>query len=235
MKAIICSLLFYCGMAFGQDEPSKAKIFTFTPFAWKTGKVNGVAFGLGHFNWLRPMVRPGKTKEINGLNLEVNPFAPLMLLMFESPFDKPDENVAVRVNGLHLSTIGFDGRVKMNGLAVSLYSKGAGTNGLSVTGTYNCTAKLNGLHIAGITNFSDSSNGVLIAPFNYAEKFNGFEIGVVNQSFSFKGASIGFVNIADVSMTGIQIGLINISGKNKGLQLGLWNKNAKRSLPLINW
>ncbi len=235
MRTAILFMVLWSGLAFGQSvKDEKVKVFSFTPLGWKTDKVNGLAFGLGHFSFTEPVKKPEKIRVTNGLNLEVNPFGAL-LLMFQNPFDEPDKIIAMQVNGLHISTSGFDGRVQMNGLSVSLYSMGAETNGVSITGTFNCMAKLNGFHIAGMVNSSNGSTGFLIAPFNYAESFNGLEIGVVNQSLTFKGAAIGIVNIADMSMTGIQIGLINISGKNKGLQIGLWNKNAKRSLPIINW
>jgi hypothetical protein len=34
---------------------------------------------------------------------------------------------------------------------------------------------------------------------------------------------------------GLQIGFVNKTIKLKGFQIGLWNKNGERSLPLINW
>jgi hypothetical protein len=34
---------------------------------------------------------------------------------------------------------------------------------------------------------------------------------------------------------GVQIALFNSSMNFKGIQIGLWNKNQKRSLPFINW
>lgn len=36
-------------------------------------------------------------------------------------------------------------------------------------------------------------------------------------------------------MKGVQIGLVNNAAKLRGFQIGLWNTNQKRSLPLFNW
>jgi hypothetical protein len=36
-------------------------------------------------------------------------------------------------------------------------------------------------------------------------------------------------------MRGLQIGIFNASKHTKGVQLGIWNKNEKRKLPIINW
>lgn len=34
---------------------------------------------------------------------------------------------------------------------------------------------------------------------------------------------------------GLQIGIRNKSDNMKGIQIGLWNVNGKRKLPIINW
>jgi hypothetical protein len=236
MKKIFIFLILIVSVSmFSQStDAKKTRVFSFSPIRWDIEEVNGMAFGLGHYKFVKP-ADPDKAIKINGFNLELNPFSPVILLLYQSPFNEAEEFVNIQMNGLHLSTGGFNGRVTLNGVGISLYHMGNKSNGLTLNGSYNVTKELNGLHIAGLSNYSDVSKGVLISPFNYAESFHGVGIGVVNQSTHFKGAAIGMINIADESMTGIQIGLINISGKNKGLQVGLWNMNAKRSLPIINW
>ena len=36
-------------------------------------------------------------------------------------------------------------------------------------------------------------------------------------------------------MRGLQIGVVNKSKNLRGIQIGIWNVNQKRRLPLINW
>ena len=67
-----------------------------------------------------------------------------------------------------------------------------------------------------------SGNGMMISGVvNYAQQFNGMQISLSNH-INNRGA-------------GLQIGLFNRAKNFRGIQLGLWNKNDKRSLPIINW
>jgi hypothetical protein len=36
-------------------------------------------------------------------------------------------------------------------------------------------------------------------------------------------------------MSGLQIGIVNKSKNLRGIQIGIWNVNQKRKLPLLNW
>ncbi len=36
-------------------------------------------------------------------------------------------------------------------------------------------------------------------------------------------------------MKGLQIGVVNKAKRLRGIQLGIWNINERRKLPLINW
>jgi hypothetical protein len=79
--------------------------------------------------------------------------------------------------------------------------------GVSINGGICGATKAHGLLISGISNFT--------------EEFMGLEISSLR-------------NIA-VRGRGLQIGLLNMCKNLKGFQLGLWNINSKRKLPIINW
>ena len=81
------------------------------------------------------------------------------------------------------------------------------TNGLNLGVMGNVNYKINGVNIAGLVNYTQIQNG---------------------SQFSLFGNYAGTIN-------GLQIGLVNNAKRLKGFQIGLWNKNNKRSLPLINW
>lgn len=59
--------------------------------------------------------------------------------------------------------------------------------------------------------------------------------GIYNINTSINGLAISLICNKNRDCTGLEIGLINNSLKLRGLQIGLWNKNQKRSLPLLNW
>ncbi len=79
--------------------------------------------------------------------------------------------------------------------------------GLSINGGISSVVESTGLHISGIINTIGEFRGVAIS-------------GILNRSIKGRG---------------LQIGLLNHCKDLKGIQLGLWNVNGKRSLPFINW
>lgn len=196
-----------------KTDSLNSQLFSLSPISKNVDKVNGMAFGVGHlFDRKSPAT-------INGLNLEINPLVPLVLL-FLDPDKSDNKNVKIKHNGLHIAVGGFSGGVIHNGLGVSVYNITNSCNGVCVTGLYNVSKSLNGLHIAGLTNSTDKAAGLLISTINSADLFKGVQIGGYNKSND---------------MAGLQIGLYNHAKKIKGLQIGLWNTNGKRSLPFINW
>ncbi len=226
-------LLFFTSGAYSQvTDTLRVKIFSFTPVSNKIDKVNGLALGIGHM-WSPLLNKKEQDVKVNGLNLEVNPLTPLFILFLDP--NKVDNSPITTINGLHVSTAGFIGGSKINGINLSIYNVGIAANGLGVTGLYNVTGKLNGLHIAGINNTADEANGFLISFSNSADIFKGVQIGAINISdVSMKGLQLGGYNGAG-NMTGVQIGICNKAKKVKGLQIGLWNINEKRSLPFFNF
>jgi hypothetical protein len=59
--------------------------------------------------------------------------------------------------------------------------------------------------------------------------------GAQNVTYEFSGVVITGLRNRAIKGSGAQIGLLNICKHLKGVQIGLWNVNSKRKLPLINW
>ncbi len=67
-------------------------------------------------------------------------------------------------------------------------------------------------------------------------KTNGLTISLVmNKHYISNGLTFALIGNHDTKCNGVQIGLINSAVDLKGLQIGLWNKNQKRNMPIINW
>lgn len=79
--------------------------------------------------------------------------------------------------------------------------------GVSINGGICTVTQANGLVITGFQNITGEFNGVMVTAL---------------RNRSVKGR-------------GLQVGLLNICKDFKGIQIGLWNVNSKRRLPLINW
>jgi hypothetical protein len=230
MKNLLSILLVSVSCFAQQTDTLKTTVFSFTPVSKKIDRVNGLALGVG----LALELKPAKPVTVNGLNLEINPLSPLIVLFLDPDYKYNDAPVAT-VNGLHISTGGFMRNAALNGLGIALYSIGAKSNGMSITGIYNANRVMNGLHISGMVNSSQTARGLFIATFNYSENFGGLMLGGYNRADYFKGLSLGVANVDYKEMSGVQIGLFNRSKKVTGLQIGLWNINEKRSLPFINF
>lgn len=81
---------------------------------------------------------------------------------------------------------------------------------------------INGLDLNASGSFDSKTNGVTIS-------------AVMNKHYFVNGLTIGIIGNHDTKCHGIQVGLINSCKQLKGFQFGLWNKNQKRSFPIINW
>ena len=99
---------------------------------------------------------------------------------------------------------------KINGLQLSLINmEPTITNGLeiNVSSNINTYAVINGVSVSPFFNLHHEMKGVSVAPL----------------------ANIGH------KCRGLQIGLYNKCEDFRGIQIGGWNENGKRKLPLINW
>lgn len=95
-------------------------------------------------------------------------------------------------------------------------------HGLSMSFGGEADVEIRGVSIAG---------GITIAT-----RLFGFSItGVYSRCDEFRGIVISGLNNIAQSGKGLQIGLFNYCRDLKGIQLGVWNKSGKRTLPFINW
>lgn len=203
----------------GVNRNDSIKIFSLSPVSRRVNRVNGFALGVGHYENHRITFQ-----KINGLNIEASPISLALItfglnIPFEGLFVGINDNLLsntafmddetktyIQINGINISSGGFMGGAKMNGLNISVLTAMNQMNGLSINAAVIGTKKFNGVSLAGIANISDYGNGIQIAPSNVCRNHKG-----------------------------IQIGLFNHSKNLRGLQLGLWNSNGKRKLPFINW
>jgi hypothetical protein len=81
---------------------------------------------------------------------------------------------------------------------------------------------VNGLDCNLTGSFDSKTNGVTISLF-------------VNRHLTSNGVTFGLLGNHDVECHGLQIGLFNSTNELRGIQIGLWNRNEKRALPLVNW
>ncbi|KFF18109.1 hypothetical protein [Chryseobacterium sp. JM1] len=99
---------------------------------------------------------------------------------------------------------------KINGMQLSIVNmEPTVTNGLELSLSSNISAPsvTNGMAVSPLYNFHHTTKGVVISP------------------------------LANVSQKcrGVQVALINVCKDSRGIQIGFWNENEKRKLPLINW
>lgn len=212
---ILLMLITFNGFAQQQDT-LRTQVFSLTPLAKNTDKVNGFAFGLGHL-WHKD---DKKRITVNGLNVELNPFLPLSVL-FLDPSKASDEDQYVTINGLHVSTFGLMTNGRINGLGISGFNVGLeSSNGVMINLLYNFSIEMSGLHISGLADNATRAAGMQVAFYNNAFVLYGLQTGMYNEA---------------VEVNGLQIGLFNKATKVRGLQVGFWNINKKRSMPFINW
>jgi hypothetical protein len=208
-----------------------SQVFSLSPISKKVDKVNGLVFGVGHYQ-----NKHIEKQTINGVNVDLNPVGlaiPMIIVFIPEMIQKgsflkevkSDTIVKVdikfpriQINGLHLGTGCFFTNVSMNGLNISLLNR---------------FTKMNGVSISPIGTQAKVMNGFSFGIYNGFNENNGLSIGLVNESMNLKGIQFGIYNFAN-TVKGIQIGIFNTSKKN-GFQIGIWNVNNKRSMPFINW
>lgn len=243
--------LFVCWCANSQDSISITAHKTKFPigiFTSENSAIYGVAVGVGSD------LLPG-TKErhntSNGIRFEPISKALLIITLFFGPdeiiFPKNESEFAdfdmkfpnEIVNGINLSS-GTHSFLNVNGITLSAISQSVKqTNGVSVVGLGSSSFRNNGIQVAGAGTSTFYSNGILASGLNTrVHTGKGLQIGGFNQYVNFSGLQVGVFNDVEMegeNFTGVQVGVVNNTKKLKGIQLGLWNINEKRSLPLVNW
>ncbi len=120
----------------------------------------------------------------------------------------------------------------MNGVSISglVNVSGDASRGVLITGLANIAGENStGLMVSGLSNIAgENGSGVLITGLSNiaGNSYNGLMIGgLANISGeTMNGLQIaGLANIAGEQMSGAQIALANVTGRGKGLQIGLFN------------
>jgi len=231
MKYLITTLTILLALSFNLGaQHTKQKI---RGPIWITDDANTDVIGLslaaypkGIFQgWDTPMSRTF------GVKLELSPLSPFFFLAPQSPLqsdsDKDFQNVlqgnpSEKIYGLNLETGNF--------VEKDIY-------GISLTAFLHYSRKNNGISLAGVSNTIERGNGLIMAfGGNGVYQANGAMIAFWgNSAHNFSGVQISAENYINGRGTGVQIGLFNKATNFRGIQLGLWNKNDKRSLPILNW
>jgi len=208
-----------------------SQIFSLSPISKKVDKVNGLVFGVGHYQ-----NRHVEKQTINGINIDVNPIAlgiPIFIIYLPEMIEKGTFLSKIESGSIVKIDANYP-RIQMNGLNVSsgCFFTNSSINGLNIS-LLNRFNKMNGISVAPVGTQANMMNGFSVGIYNGFNHCNGFSIGLLNESMQLKGIQLGIYNSAH-SLKGIQIGVFNMSRKS-GLQLGIWNVNNKRSMPFINW
>ena len=107
--------------------------------------------------------------------------------------------------------------------------------GLQLAGIWNdCGYSIGSLGVATVANYSAYGwDGVQAACVNWTEgEMNGIQLGAVNMAGRDLGLQVGLCNLSGKSI-GIQLGAINVSEALSGLQVGIINVNIASSVPVL--
>ncbi|MBO0591985.1 hypothetical protein I2486_11265 [Cellulophaga sp. E16_2] len=229
MKYILIVFVFWVsGQVQAQNELQNRK---FRAPLWTTHDTDvdiaGVSFGFVP----RDLTNDTSLVRTYGVRVEAFPLSFFYFMAPKSPLSTYNEeyyktlkgNASQQINGLNIATGSFE-EIDVNGISTTLF--------------LHYSRKHNGVAVAGVTNTIERGNGLMIAyGGNDVYHGNGIMVGTLfgNSTNSFNGLQISAANFISEKGTGLQIGIFNSATNFRGLQLGLWNKNSKRSLPFINW
>lgn len=143
------------------------------------------------------------TLRINGVNIEINPFAAFILIREPSftlknfermvkEYENDSCNSETTVNGINLSGLGSMQAMKVTGINIGGVSTLINEiNGLSISGINNSVYHFNGLSLAVFGNRVYKMRGVQIGLFNRAYDLRGFQFGLWNTNGK---RSLPFIN-----------------------------------------
>ncbi|HIE45723.1 MAG TPA: hypothetical protein EYP87_06090 [Flavobacteriaceae bacterium] len=212
----------------GQNYNDKTR-WLFGTFHTQNTTINGIS--VGAFPRFDNKMRFVRT---NGIRLEVPGIGLLGFMANGSllPYGKTQEIV----NGINISG-GTLGAMEYNGIILGFATQNGNlNNGIAIAGMINSIDNSNGIQATFLLNEAENMNGIQLAIGNTTNYLNGIQIGGSNNvDNGMNGLQVGAANYADGKMTGLQIGLFNRSYNSKGIQIGFWNVNEKRKLPIINW
>jgi len=217
--------LLFCVNGFGQDR--KLRLPLWTTYSKHTDIV-GVSVGVVPKN----LTKDESLTRTFGLRIEAFPLSVFYFLAPRGPLSITEEEFVktLKKDDLTEKIYGFN-------LASGSFEN-INVTGISVTGFIHYSKRHNGIAMAGLINQVESANGIVAAlGGNGVFRGNGIMISSVwgNGAAYFNGLQISAENVIGTKGSGVQIGLFNSAKNFKGLQFGLWNKNDKRSLPILNW
>jgi hypothetical protein len=96
---------------------------------------------------------------------------------------------------------------------------------------------LYGFQAAGVFNILDGpvTGAQAAGVFNRAQTVSGAQVGLVNVCDELRGTQVGLVNIATGEARGVQVGLVNISQRLHGLPVGLLNIVDRGEFHFSGW
>ncbi|MES2654067.1 MAG: hypothetical protein V4620_00660 [Bacteroidota bacterium] len=149
------------------------------------------------------------------------------------------QNTYPTINGVDIN---LNPLVIFTPIMMLLYSADSAFNSpptLAMTDTINFSKfkQINGIQIALLNMDATIINGLNINAFASRETgTRGVTISLLsNKEYFTNGLTLALFGNHNTKCKGVQLGLVNSCRQLKGIQFGLWNKNQKRSLPLINW
>lgn len=225
MKKTVTILAFLIMSTYLMSQNQKLR-----PILWTTHSKNTDVLGMSIGILPKEVFKDTTLTRTFGIRLEAPGIGLLFPLIPYSPISQDIESFNHKMNnkpneivfGLNISS-GSTNQTEIHGVSLALVGQYLyKINGITLAGFGNITERYNGITISGIGNDSFKTNGI-------AASF------ITNSSQHFNGIQISAQNYIKAKGTGIQIGLSNKAKNFKGIQIGLWNKNNKRSLPIINW
>ena len=228
---LVLFLLAFCSSAYSQDKPKRKHYFPIWTYHQDNITINGISLGL-----YTDFMKNSQTNT-NGIKLELIGTGFIMSLMVASPsFELSSSEIistkndkykktdfSERINGIYLSGTGSFCNCLVNGISLGfLGQSNIQVNGFSASLMVNYAEVHNGMQSAFFTNDSFIMKGVQVA-------------GIQNHLYIGNGLQLAFINNAVIEFKGIQIGVFNRSSNLRGIQIGLWNVNQKRKMPIINW
>jgi len=136
------------------------------------------------------------------------------------------------VKGVCIEVLGFGFLAPLYG---SFLRKDASVYNQEASPT-NVTKKGLNINAAGAIGDEEISGVYIGGISTNVNKLEGFAFTGLNTiAMEMKGVCISGLRNQAKKARGVQIALLNSSKNFKGIQIGIWNKNQRRSLPLINW
>jgi hypothetical protein len=160
----------------------------------------------------------------NGIKLEIIGLGIILPLVPKDPLTDANfatEDFSEQINGMSISGTGTVCNCLINGISLGTISQ--------------LVTKINGFSGALMFNLAVEHNGLQLGAMNAATKMRGVQLSLFGSSASeAMGLQFGAFNSMKKGR-GLQIGLFNDASHFKGIQLGLYNKNQRRTTPFINW